>query len=104
MSYIVKLKCDACNSIFDVDLENYDIVWEVADTFDHGDNAMGEELHHEAVIDVSCPDCEKDDIQITLSVWEYPVGAYNNQEIGVDGAELVLGCDIQGLAPIGDIE
>ena len=102
MAYIIKLKCGACNSVFDIDLEDYDLSWEVADTFDHGDNAMGEEVHYEAIINVECPYCETSDVQVRLSIWEYPVGAYNNQELEVEGAELIEGCDIQGLAPIGD--
>lgn len=102
MSYILKLKCDACNSIFDIDLEDYDLSWEIADSFDRGDNAMGEEIHHEAIIDVECPDCGCDDIHVSLNIWEYPLGAYNDQQIEVEGAELVKGCDIQGLSPIGE--
>ena len=102
MAYLLNLKCDACNCVFDVDLEDYDLSWEVVDTIDHGDNAMGEDVHYEAVIDVECPNCDTADIRVILSIWEYPVGAYNNQEIEVEGAELIMGCDIQGLAPIGD--
>ena len=63
---------------------------------------MGEELHHEAIIDVECQDCSKDYIQVKLNIWEYPIGAYNDQQIEVEGAELIEGCDIQDFSPIGD--
>lgn len=106
MENTIKLKCNACQNEFEIDLQDYDLSWEVADSFDHGDNGMGEEIHHEAVIEVECPTCgeNKEPIIVTLGVWEYPVGAFNYQEIDVDGAELVEGCDLQKLAPIGDIE
>ncbi len=101
MDYIVKIKCDTCGNEFEVDLQEYDITWEVADTFDHGDNAMGEEIHYEAIIDVECPHCN-DTITVTLNVWEYPAGSFNNEEITVEGAELIEDCCLQGIDPIGN--
>lgn len=104
MKNTIKIKCKKCDNIIDVDLEDYDLSWEVADSYDHGENGMGEEIHHEAIVDVECPNCNTDGITISLNVWEYPIGAYNDQQIDVDGAELIEGCDIQCLAPIGDVE
>ena len=74
--------------------------WELVDTFDHGDNAMGEEYHYEAVIDEECPMCHEP-ITVKLNIWEYPVGAYNQQEIEVDGAEIIRACDISFFSPLG---
>lgn len=106
MDYIIKLKCNNCQNDFEIDLKDYDLSWDVADSFDHGENGMGEEVHYESVIEVECPTCgeDKDPIIVTLSVWEYPVGAFNNQEIEVEGASLLKECDLQGISPIGDVE
>ena len=105
MKETIKLKCDACGSVFEIDFVDYELSWEVVDTDDHGENSMGIELHHEAIIEVECPDCgeAREPITVTLSVWEYPEGVYNNQDIEVDGAELLEGCDLQSIAPIGDM-
>ena len=106
MENIIKLRCSACNSEFEIDLMDYDLSWDVADSYDHGENGMGEEIHHEAVIEVECPNCGEDQepIIVTLNIWEYPVGIFNDQDIEVDGAQLVEGCDLQSIAPIGDQE
>lgn len=106
MSNTIKLKCNSCQDEFEIDLQDYDLSWEVVDTFDHGDNAMGEEIHHEAVIEVDGHSCGENEepIVVTLGVWEYPIGAFNYQEIEVEGAEMIEGCDLQDIAPIGDIE
>lgn len=106
MGYIIRLKCNNCQIEFEIDLQDYDLSWEVADSFDHGENGMGEEVHYESVIEVECPTCGegKDPILVTLNVWEYPVGAFNYQEIEVEGASLLKECDLQGIAPIGDVE
>lgn len=101
MNHIITLKCDTCSHVFDIDLSDYDVKWELVDTFDHGDNAMGIENHYEAMIDVECPICH-DTICVKLNIWEYPVGAYNHQKIEVDGAEIVKACDISHFSPIGE--
>ena len=101
MSHIITLKCDTCSHVFDIDLDNYDLDWELADTLDHGDNAMGEEYHYEAMIEAECPVCHKP-ITVKLNIWEYPVGAYNYEEIEVDGAEKVKVCDISDFSPISE--
>lgn len=96
MNYIVKLKCNACNSIFEVDLEDLELSWEVVESEERG---MGTELHHQAIVDLECPDC-KVPITLTLDVWEYPLGVFNLDEIEVDGAIIVKKCALNGLAPI----
>lgn len=98
MDYSLKLKCEACNSLFDVDLEDYDLSWEVVDS---DERSMGAELHHQAEIELECPECDSS-MMITLDVWEYPLGIFNLGEIDVDGAILVKKCSLNGLAPLGD--
>ena len=46
MENTIKLKCDACQNEFEIDLQDYDLSWEVADSFDHGENGMGEEMDY----------------------------------------------------------
>lgn len=101
MSHIITVKCDTCSHFFDIDIDNYDLDWELADTFDHGDNAMGEEYHYEAVIEEECPVCH-DTITVKLNIWEYPVNSFDNQKIEVEGAEKVKDCDISDFSPIGE--
>ena len=101
MSHIITVKCDTCGHKFDIDIDNYDIEWELADSFDHGDNAMGEENHFEAVIEDECPVCHET-FNVKLNIWEYPVGAYNYQDIEVEGADKVNACDISYFSPIGE--
>ena len=98
MDYLLEIKCEACNSIFEIDLEDYDLSWEVVESEERG---MGTELHHQAVLDIECPDCEAP-ITLTLNVWEYPMGIFNNDEIDREGAIVVKKCSLNGLAPIGD--
>ena len=101
MSHIITLKCGACDHAFDIDIDNYDLEWELVDTFDHGDNAMGVEYHYEAVIDEECPACY-DSISVKLNIWEYPVNSYNDQEIEIEGAEKIKACDISYFSPIDE--
>lgn len=98
MKSILKLKCDACNSIFEIDLDDYDLSWEVVES---DERSMGTELHHQALVELECPKCEAA-ITITLDVWEYPIGVFNLDEIEADGAIVLEKCSLNGLAPIGD--
>ncbi len=98
MSYMLELKCDACNCTFKIDLEDYDLSWEVVES---DERSMGTELHYQAVLDVECPECEAP-IVLTLDVWEYPIGMFNVDEIEADGATIVQKCSLNGLAPIGE--
>lgn len=100
MSHIITVKCDTCGHNFDIDIDNYDIEWELAESFDHGDNAMGEENHFETMISQECPVCHET-INVNLNIWEYPVGSYNDQNIEVEGADKVNACDISYFSPIG---
>lgn len=99
MNHIITLKCDTCSHVFDIDLSDYDVKWELVDTFDHGDNAMGIENHYEAMIDVDCVICHNT-IRVKLNIWEYPDGAYNYQEIIVEGAEKLNDFDLSYFSPI----
>ena len=96
----LKVKCLNCGSIIDIDLCDYDLSWEMVEA--DSDRGMGTEFNHEAVVEVECDDCNAD-ISITLNVWEYPEGSSNSQEIEVDGGDLISGCDLSDIAPIGDV-
>lgn len=98
MKSILKLKCDVCNSIFEIDLDDYDLSWEVVESDERN---MGTELHHQAQVELECPECEVA-ITLTLDVWEYPIGVFNLDEIEADGATVLGKCSLNELAPIGD--
>lgn len=98
MDYILVLKCDACNSTFEVDLKDYEASWEVVES---DERSMGTELHHQAVVDLECPYCGAP-VALTLDVWEYPMGMLNFDEIEAEGVTIVKKCSLNGLAPIGN--
>ena len=97
MSYILILKCDACNSTFEIDLDKFNFLWEVVESDERG---MGTELHHQATVDLDCPECGVP-IILTFDVWEYPSGMFNLDKIEAKGATIVRRCSLNGLAPIG---
>ena len=84
------ITCD-CGKSITIDLAEQDLDWEIVET---DEREMGVERLHEAIFDYACPDCKKN-ITITLHVWEYPEGFCNMDEIGVEGGELVNGCNLE---------
>lgn len=67
------VKCDVCGlkQIIDIDFfEDNQVV------YDHGDDAMGEEVDHSFVAEVQCIQCGND-LRIEARCSEYPAGAFN---------------------------
>lgn len=63
---------------------------------------MGAEIHHQAIVDLECLDCDNC-VTLILDVWEYPLGAFNTSSVEVEGASLIgEACSLNGLAPIGE--
>lgn len=54
---------------------------------------MGPEYKYSAHEEIRCPRCRKV-IELDMSVWEYPVGAYNCQSIECNGAEVLSELDL----------
>lgn len=99
--FVVRLTCESCGDVFSLDLEDYDLSWEIVESDERG---MGAEIHHQAIVYEECPECESE-ITITLDAWEYPMGIFNTSSIEIEGATLVgKACSLDGLAPIGDVE
>jgi len=99
--YVIQITCENCGEVLTLDLEDYDLSWEVVESDERG---MGAEIHHQAIVYEECPECESE-ITIILDAWEYPMGMFNMSSIEIEGATLVgKACSLDGLAPIGDEE
>lgn len=85
----ITIKCNNGHTIV-VDLEEEHPVFEIVET---EERQMGVEKCHEASITANCDVC-KEEIAITLNVWEYPEGAFNHQEISVDKGEVIDECEL----------
>lgn len=85
------LKCDKCDYEFDIysDELNYD--WEEEGEYERG---MGVEKECVSYEYCRCPHCESQ-IDLMLSVWEYPLGAFNYQSIEAEGAEVIKGINLE---------
>ncbi len=81
------IKCNKCSRNFLVSKDDVE-EFEVVDSFDHGENAMGIELTYESQFSVSCPICGNE-IYIRLVGYEYPEGAFDNSESSCEGGSFV---------------
>jgi len=88
----IKIKC-RCGREESFDLRSEDMNWEIVET---DEREMGVELTHEALLCYTCETCH-DTCTIYLRVWEYPEGVYNDEEIEVEGGELVKSCSVGDL-------
>jgi len=81
-----KLECSNCKSIIDITYSNF----EDFETLSvDSDGSMGEEITYGADFYISCPNCDKD-INGTFLYVEYPVGAFNFEELqSVIGANVL---------------
>ena len=55
-------------------------------TYDHGENGMGDEIEYRYDGVIVCEECGNE-IQFRISGFEYPVGAYNYEDINVEKVE-----------------
>ncbi len=74
------VECNNCSELIEIYLE-----MECAESYDR---QMGEEIEYSGNIEASCPKCENE-IQVDVSVFEYPIGVMNDYETKVVGAELI---------------
>lgn len=78
------IRCGACGELFELDADELLFEWEGGVVDDRG---MGYETEYESEEYCSCPNCEKQ-IDLTLQVWEYPMGVFNTQNIEIDGGDI----------------
>lgn len=56
--------------------------------YDHGENGMGEEIIYDIRHELECPECGND-ILVTITGSEYPVGAYDYDNADICGARFI---------------
>ncbi len=78
----IKIKCNKCEKVHSYDCSNLD--WECVESKERN---MGAENLHQTTIEETCS-CGQD-MAVIFNCWEYPVGAENMTEIGINGAEIV---------------
>ena len=54
---------------------------------------MGYEIEYESYETCECPNCDRQ-IDLTLQIWEYPIGFVNSQNIEIDGGEIECTVDL----------
>lgn len=81
----ILIRCDNCGELFSFDAGDMEFDWEGGVVDD--DRGMGCEMEYESQESCNCPNCNNQ-IDLTLQVWEYPVGVFNYQEIKIEGGEI----------------
>lgn len=98
----LKVQCSICNEIVDINIAKDDLDWQIEDT---DEREMGIETHYSAVVQYECEKC-KSEFLITLEIWEYPEGFFNDQDITIEGGELIDDADLDmyALSPLSGDE
>lgn len=91
MNTFIKIKTSQ-GTIQTIPLQKENIDWELVET---DEREMGIERLYEYTEERD--DIDGSPITITLRVWEYPEGVFNDDEIEVDGAKLVKKSSLSGL-------
>ena len=94
------LRCNKCNEEILIWSNELHLEWESNGSFERG---MGPETEWFANIYATCKHC-KQQVEVVISAYEYPMGAYNYGDIYCDSAELISDFDIETYAPIGDYD
>lgn len=84
------IRCESCGELFEVDPDDFNFDWESSYADDRG---MGYEIEYESYEICECPNCGRQ-IDLTLQIWEYPMGFINNQNIEIDGGEIECTIDL----------
>ncbi len=77
----ITIKCNNCD--ITTNLTSDDADFEITSV---EDKPMGPETCHAWETSFECNSCKKT-IELIYEVWEYPTGAYDNEEINSDGGE-----------------
>lgn len=95
----ILIRCDSCGELFSLDAGEMDFDWQggVVDE----DRGMGCEMEYESKESCECPNCNNQ-IDLTLRVWEYPVGVFNYQDIDIEGGEVDKAIDLRRYIELGN--
>ena len=96
----VLIRCDKCGELFSFDADEMNFDWEGGVVDDRG---MGYEMEYDSQESCECPHC-KSQIDLTLRVWEYPVGAFNYQDIDIEGGEIDTSMNLEPYIDLQDYE
>ena len=77
----VRVTCGNCDHHFVINENDFDFCWEAASEIERG---MGPETEYKCTEVFNCPQCGNE-CCVTFHVWEYPVGAYNYDDIESEG-------------------
>ena len=81
------VKCNECGYEQIIDSDFFD---DDPSSYDHGDNAMGEEIDHLFIAEVDCDIC-RNSLRVEARCSEYPVGAFNyDTEYEASGCEILI--------------
>lgn len=96
----ILVRCGTCGELFAFDAGDMNFEWEGGVVDDRG---MGYEMEYESQESCFCPNCKKQ-IDLTLQVWEYPVGVFNTQNIEIEGGEIEEPIDLSDYICLEDYE
>lgn len=96
----ILVRCGTCGELFPFDAGDMNFDWEGGVVDDRG---MGYEVEYESQEYCFCPNCNKQ-IDLTLQVWEYPVGVFNTQNIEIEGGEIEEPMDLSDYICLEDYE
>lgn len=94
------LKCNHCKEVSDFDADDFTYDWEGGEVDERG---MGPESEYISEETLQCKHCGQP-FDIKFHVWEYPMGAFNYQDIEVDGATLEESLDLSRCISFGDYD
>jgi len=76
-------KCNKCKTLYSINCN--DLEWQEVE---RNERKMGPEIHRIAEIVDICEKC-KNNMQVTLHIWEYPIGAIEITDTEENGVEII---------------
>lgn len=96
----ILIRCDKCGELFSFDAGEMNFEWEGGIVDDRG---MGYEMEYESHETCECPNCQSQ-IDLILQVWEYPMGAFNYQNIDIEGGEIDTPLNLESYIDLQDYD
>ena len=94
------IRCDNCGELFEIDVNDFQFEWQVESS---DERAMGPECEYVSYENFKCPSCGQDN-DIELHIWEYPMGAFNDQDIDVSNGSIEKSVNLSRFAPFDDYD
>lgn len=94
------VRCDNCGELFEIDTNNFSFEWQIESGTERSMGPESEYVSHE---NSKCPFCKQYN-EIELHVWEYPVGAFNNQDISVSHGTIEKSINLSNYISFGDYD